>query len=467
MKHYRIDASIETELSPLAESADGAIHTQAIVARAGIYGYRRKDGTVKRELVLPEHLFAPESLSTLANVALTLEHPPEFLTPQNARQFSVGHVHETVDAVDAPEGSPDFAYARVRLTARTRDAVERLKSKRKMFTSPGYSLPEYQDSPGIHPIWGAYDAIQGPRIYNHLALTDYPRGGANMLVRMDSDSDPETEVAVQERTDPASWVKDDPLWEKAKKAAAEQGKGSDYAYITGIYKAMGGRIDALPSDQAAQSGETKMEIVRVDGVDYSLEPAQAAVLKAYMKKRDADVAAEEQKAMSALDKLAELQKQVMDLTGRINMAVKAQEEAEGKAEAASAEMMDAKKTVDSLKAELADPAKLRERLAPRLALESQARQVLPKDRHDSLLAMTDRDIRVAMIKTYQPNAQLENRSDDYLSGMLSVVGVSANAQRPPAAGKKAGERKDFDPPAVINSVLDVYAARRGNAAVKA
>lgn len=208
-----------------------------------------------------------------------------------------------------------------------------------------------------------------------------------------------------------------------------------------------------------------MEIVRVDGVDYSLEPAQAAVLKAYMKKRDADVAAEEQKAMSALDKLAELQKQVMDLTGRINMAVKAQEEAEGKAEAASAEMMDAKKTMDSLKAELADPAKLRERLAPRLALESQARQVLPKDRHDSLMAMTDRDIRVAMIRTYQPNAQLENRSDDYLSGMLSVVAATTNAQAP--TGKKAGERKDSDPPAVINSVLDVYASRRGNVAVKA
>lgn len=39
-----------------------------------------------------------------------------------------------------------------------------------------------------------------------------------------------------------SWVTDDDKWEKAKKAAAEQGRAGDYAYVTGIYKQMGGKI---------------------------------------------------------------------------------------------------------------------------------------------------------------------------------------------------------------------------------
>lgn len=42
-------------------------------------------------------------------------------------------------------------------------------------------------------------------------------------------------------TNPA-WVKDHSKWEKAKEQASKEGKGTDYAYITGIYKQMGGEI---------------------------------------------------------------------------------------------------------------------------------------------------------------------------------------------------------------------------------
>lgn len=38
------------------------------------------------------------------------------------------------------------------------------------------------------------------------------------------------------------WVKDHKKWEKAKELAAKQGRTKDYAYITGIYKKMGGMV---------------------------------------------------------------------------------------------------------------------------------------------------------------------------------------------------------------------------------
>lgn len=41
-----------------------------------------------------------------------------------------------------------------------------------------------------------------------------------------------------------SWVKDHDKWSKAKEQASKEGKGDDYAYITGIYKKMGGTINS-------------------------------------------------------------------------------------------------------------------------------------------------------------------------------------------------------------------------------
>lgn len=38
------------------------------------------------------------------------------------------------------------------------------------------------------------------------------------------------------------WVTDETKWEKAKKQAEKQGRSGDYAYITGIYKKMGGQV---------------------------------------------------------------------------------------------------------------------------------------------------------------------------------------------------------------------------------
>jgi len=440
----RID-TIVSELSVPEVGHDGAMHMQAIVARAGIYPYRRSDGSVRRELVLPEHLFNPASLATLANAPLTLEHPPEFLEPGNAKLYTVGHVHETIDAVDAPDNTSDFAYARVRLTARTKDAVDRVKSKRPLYTSPGYALPEYQDSPGVHPRWGAYDAIQGPRIYNHLALTDAPRGGSKMLVRTDSAD----VLAIQERTDPTSWVRDEALWDKAKSAAAEQGKGDDFAYITGIYKQMGGRVDA------PQQEDSMSDVVKIDSVDFSLGPAEAAVLRGYLKRRDADVAAAEEKTAGALEQLASLQKQVAELTAKINLAVKAQEEAEGKAAASSAEMMDAKTKMDSMQKQISDPNELRKLLAPRLELEQQAREVLPQNRHDSIVSSTDRQLREAMIRTYLPTQQLEGKSDGFLGGMLEALRGSS-----PQKQRTSEPTVHTDSAVIPTGVFQVYSQRR-------
>jgi hypothetical protein len=52
---------------------------------------------------------------------------------------------------------------------------------------------------------------------------------------------------------PASWVADEAKWEKAEQLAEKQGRGKDYAYITGIYKQMGGRKKAAMKGRVSLS----------------------------------------------------------------------------------------------------------------------------------------------------------------------------------------------------------------------
>lgn len=55
-----------------------------------------------------------------------------------------------------------------------------------------------------------------------------------------------------------SSITDESLWDKAKEVAAKEGHGKDYAYITGIYKRMGGKFEK--KDYEKTLGPVTMEI---------------------------------------------------------------------------------------------------------------------------------------------------------------------------------------------------------------
>jgi hypothetical protein len=481
------------EVLEVVENADGSVSATATVARCGIYPYRRADGSTRRELVLPEHLFHPQSLATVANVALTRElpggHPPAMLNPDNAAQYAKGHVHETVDAVEAPT-EHDFGYARVRFTARVRDAVERVreaKAGKPLFTSPGYMLPQYDATPGVHPIWGAYDAIQGPRIYNHLALTDSPRGGPAMVVHMDG-----ADVAEQERTDPASWAKDETKWAKAKALAEKAGRGSDYAYVTGIYKNMGGQI----GDARTDGGSMTPVKIRLDGIgrEVELDALSAEIVRQELARRDAEM----ETSKGALERYEALKAECDALKATIDAAVAAMEkEAEPAAEGAAPEKMDAlptdagigprlgrllslssrrdgrlaaerqaradaQKRADAAEAILSDRAKVRELLAPRVALETTARQVLATDQHGRIDGMGDDEIRRAVTSTLLPQVNLDGVSGDRLIGLfegaLATRQPRTDAGIPPRA-PNAPDPKNATRPAGATSEAEAWKRR--------
>lgn len=174
-------------LQPVERLPDGRVRVQAHLTRAGIFEYRNPDGTVRRELRPAEEVFRPESMRSFAVVPFTDDHPPDMLTAANASQYAKGSTGDTIvrddDHIRCMIGVFDEA------TIRKMDAG-------KLELSGGYTC-DVDETPGTHPLWGAYDAVQRNIVGNHVALVDKGRAGT-ATVRMDS------AFMVQAKTD-ADW----------------------------------------------------------------------------------------------------------------------------------------------------------------------------------------------------------------------------------------------------------------------
>lgn len=157
---------------------EGFLLVTADFAKPGVMAYRHADGSVTRELLPEEELHDADSLATLALKPVTLEHPRRNVTPETHADTSVGSTGEIIEVVR--EGG----YARVKLVVRDREAIDAVRGG-KVEVSPGYRV-QLDSTPGVHPVYGAYDAVQRRRRYNHLALVDQARGGPDIRLHLDS-----------------------------------------------------------------------------------------------------------------------------------------------------------------------------------------------------------------------------------------------------------------------------------------
>jgi len=149
-----------------------------VAAREGILIYRRADGSTFRELVTLDALRS--MAGGLPRGPITLEHPPEFVTPDNVARYGVGDVDGEMVIEEDKQG----AFARVKIAVRRRDALDAVAAG-KQELSPGYDV-EVDPTPGVDPRFGAYDSRQLSRAVNHLAIVDRARGGPTVALRIDS-----------------------------------------------------------------------------------------------------------------------------------------------------------------------------------------------------------------------------------------------------------------------------------------
>ena len=89
------------QASPLSKPVrlpNGFVRAEGYLTRSGIFVYRDAQGKAIRELRPPEEVMHPDSLASFGLMPVTNDHPSELLTAENAKEYQVGTVSESVVA---------------------------------------------------------------------------------------------------------------------------------------------------------------------------------------------------------------------------------------------------------------------------------------------------------------------------------------------------------------------------------
>lgn len=157
------------------ELDNGFLLVEGYASRVGTYDYQDDKGGRRVELRLEEDVFAQPSLDTFVGAAFTDDHPADFVDVTNADGLLVGTVLSAVR---------DGDYVRTQMVITDAETIAKMKAGKREL-SVGYTV-EHDETPGEHPKFGKYDAIQRDIRVNHLALVDEGRAGPKAAVRMDA-----------------------------------------------------------------------------------------------------------------------------------------------------------------------------------------------------------------------------------------------------------------------------------------
>lgn len=152
---------------------EGYLVDHPIVTSTGIFEYTQADGSVRRELRLPDEVFAAESLATYKGKPIIITHDAGRVSKTNVQEEQIGTI--------LSEGYKDGDNVRAEIIIHNTDAMKQ-SGLREL--SLGYDL-YLDETPGE---WKGqhYDAIQRDIVINHLALVGSARAGEQARLNIDS-----------------------------------------------------------------------------------------------------------------------------------------------------------------------------------------------------------------------------------------------------------------------------------------
>lgn len=156
-----------------------------IVTTCGVFEYKNEDGSIRRELRLPEDVFSEASLASYEGKPIIVTHNAGAVNKDNVAREQIGTI--------ISKGMRDGNNVRAKIVIHNTDQM--LKSGLREL-SLGYSL-ETDDAPGI---WNGqpYDCIQRNIEINHLALVKEARAGDSARLNIDGKDDLEGGKIVEE-----------------------------------------------------------------------------------------------------------------------------------------------------------------------------------------------------------------------------------------------------------------------------
>jgi hypothetical protein len=141
-----------------------------------VFEYKLPGGGVRRELRLPDEVFKQDSLDSYDGAPLTDDHPDCMVDSSTARAVARGTVTQS--------GRRDGDMVATSMLVTDADTIKKMKAGKREL-SVGYQV-DLDETPGTHPEYGQYDAVQRNIVVNHLALVDVARAGREARVRLDA-----------------------------------------------------------------------------------------------------------------------------------------------------------------------------------------------------------------------------------------------------------------------------------------
>lgn len=230
----------------------------ANLTRTGVFTYTNADGTTRRELRLPEEVFAQDSLDSMRDAPLVWLHPA-MVNPQNIKEHEIGHVSGT------PKQDGQFVSGEVLI--KRADGLAKVDSGEGLELSCGYKCHTEVRS-GTYQ-GEKFDCIQRGIVYNHVGMgpKGWGRAGGDVALRLDGlcatiDLSAET---PESRDDSQEVIEPMPM--KIRFDGAEFEFGSE-AHVNAMQAKLDGQATALKTATSER-----------DGLQAKLDSATADIIK--------------------------------------------------------------------------------------------------------------------------------------------------------------------------------------------
>lgn len=181
--------SLTPEEQQVTTTSEGFLNITGLpVGRVGVQTYEQEDGSLRRDLRLPKHVFDKNALSSGEGKVITEDHPQGTVNVDNARDLNRGSLRNL--RADHARG---LVLADITIT--DREAIEAVNAGKRDL-SLGYMTTLVPIEGGVHVGDDAYaeveaDVLQTNIRINHLAIVDAGRaneGRADRPVRIQKDS---------------------------------------------------------------------------------------------------------------------------------------------------------------------------------------------------------------------------------------------------------------------------------------
>lgn len=398
-----------------------------ILTRVGIFEYQNPDGTIRRELRLPEEVFAPESLASYKGKPVILTHEAGMIDTENVQQEHIGTI--------LSEGIQDGENVRAQIVIH--DAHSLSYGLREL--SVGYSL-DLEETPGE---WKGqpYDAIQRNIRVNHLALVEKARAGDSARLNIDG-KDTQTEKGgntMSKRKDGLTPEEIAKLVEEYKKRKEQRMQQSSQMVA-----------DEEGSEENPQENQG-------EGEGTASDPVQE--VKDRRDRRDASgdcetmdeangvIAQQDEDIQKLLDFIAQLQAKIdFDEASEENKTTENNADEEGAEQPSQEEKKETPVNMDSVESYISQKIELI-RLGDKLNM-------------DGIETMKPMDAKKAIIKKVNPNIRLDGKDKAYIDAMFDITKENIGKRKGVEYQRQQMRGDSFDRPAHRQPAADSAAARR-------